>query len=202
MDFDAGNTREAAVEYTTGWLRDRGFDGTTPSQVSVRHTMWEVDTRSLSSSSELRRQFGQLFPFRADARRYAALAIQTLSTKYALPINPSDNLHTKAYYGAHLRTEQDTVSAGWFNPNTATEVGLNYTEQTDAYLAHAAEHGLRVMYVATGNSSELERFASKALAATPPVEVTSKWDLLPRRKQQPWRNWTGISRRWSIWRSS
>lgn len=179
VDFDEGNTREAAMEYTTSWLKNHGVDDTTTTkaQVSVRHTMWEVDTRSLGS--DFRRTFGLLFPFRADTRRYATLAIQTLAIRYALPINPSDNLHARAYYGAHLRTERDTVSAGWFNPNTATEVGLNYTEQTDAYLAQAAEHSLRVMYVATGNATELERFKDKAEQASPPVIVTSKWDLLP-----------------------
>ena len=177
VDFDAEiNSREAAVEYTTQWLKDHGVDGKTLSQVSVRHTMWEVDTRSLGS--ELRRNFGQMFAFRPDTCRYAAVAVRTLATKYNLPINPSDRLHAKAYYGAHLRTEQDTVSAGWFKPNTATEVGLNYTEQTDAYLAHAAENSLRVMYVATGNATELERFKIKAASDEPPVTVTSKWDLL------------------------
>lgn len=177
IDFDAGNTRDAAVEYTTGWLKERGFDGKQKAQLSVRHTMWEVDGRSLGS--ELRRNFGQLFPFRADARRYAAIAVQNLANNHGLSLNAADALHRKAYYGAHLRTEQDTVSAGWFNPNTATEVGLNYTEQTDAYLAHAAEHSLKVVYVATGNATELERFKVKAAASTPPVVVTSKWDLLP-----------------------
>lgn len=177
VDFDKGNTRKAAVEYTTDWLKDHGVDSRTLNQMSVRHTMWEVDTRSLGP--EFRRNFGQMFPFRSDARRYAAIALQTLATTYGVPIKPSDHLHAKAYYGAHLRTEQDTVSAGWLNPDTATEVGLNYTKQTDAYLAHAAEHNLRVMYVATGNATELERFKLKAAASSPPVTVTSKWDLLP-----------------------
>lgn len=178
VDFDPGNTRDAAVGYLTAWLKSHGVDITkTKAQVTVRHTMWEVDTPSLGSS--LRHQIGQLFPFRADSRRHAALAVHTLATRYDLPVDASDHLHERAFYGAHLRTEQDTLSAGWFSPNTATEVGLNYTEQTDAYLAHAGEHSLHVMYVATGNATELERFKAKAAAASPSVTVTSKWDLLP-----------------------
>lgn len=177
MDFDPGNTAEAAYEYTTAWLHDHSVDEETLSQVTVRHTIWEVDTRSLGA--DFRRNFGMIFSFREDARRYAASAVRNLASKYGLRIDPADHLHQHAYYGAHLRTEQDTVSAGWFNPNTATEVGLNYTEQTDAYLAHAAEHSLSVMYVATGNATELKRFKIKAAESTPSVTVASKWDLLP-----------------------
>lgn len=176
VDWDPDNTREATYEHTTRWLQDHNVDLDSPTEVTVRHDYWEIETRALGQKFRL--NFGKMFATRHDCRRWAAMAVANLASKYTISIDATEVIHTNAYYGAHLRTEQDAAQTGWFKKEGPLEVGVNYTEQTDAYLAHAAEYGLRVMYVATGNATELARFTEKAANASPPVQVTSKWDLL------------------------
>lgn len=196
------SSREEWVEQTILWLRERDIflgseelsEQERPSIVGVERTMWETDTRSLPPL--FRRNFGQVLRIRPDIRSYAALALSTLATPsfYSLafpllPLDPSSPIHLHAFYGAHLRTESDTITAGWQAPaeenglSSLTELGLNFSAQTDNYISHALSQNLNLIYAASGNATEIARFKEKAAAAIhpnhPPLKVISKWDLLP-----------------------
>lgn len=179
-DFDAANSAMAFRASVDGWLVEQGVDDGTEKKVLVNldRTMWEVDTYSPYLPPSLRLNFPMILRINPDIRRYAGLAMANMSAHYGVPLRVDDSLHEHAFYGAHLRTEADTVSAGWFAPPSAMEFGVDFEGQTDAYLRHAAENDLDFMYVATGNSSEFDRFVEKAAAVAPNLTLFSKYELL------------------------
>ena len=176
MDADAGNTREEYLKHLDAWLKgSEGYQPQNLTLVNLERTLWEIDTRSLPPG--LRRNFGQLLRIKPSIRRLAAIAVQNLALKYNLhTFDPRIAIPKHAFYAAHLRTEADAQAAGWLNSNDAY---ANFSAQTTAYIAHALRSTLHVMYVASGNSTDLSRFALKASTHNPPVNVTSKSDLLP-----------------------
>ncbi|KAI7589214.1 hypothetical protein KC346_g16843 [Hortaea werneckii] len=181
VDVEAGNSREGFRAHFGSWLRERkreregkgkgeGQEGMV--LVNVGRTLWEVDTRSLPPG--FRRNFGQLLRINPVIRRLAAVVVERLATERKLVIDPLAAIPPQAFYGAHLRTEADAQAIGWLNePNT------NFSAQTDAYIAHALDHGLRTLYVSSGSAEEIARFASKAASHSPPLTVVSKHSLLP-----------------------
>ena len=181
LDSSPENTRKAYLAHLDAWLTAKKPSYKTPEDsssltlVNIERTLWEIDTRSLPSS--FRRSFPQILRINPSIRRLAALTVQSLAlANPSLPLDPRDPIPQKVFHGSHLRTEADALAAGW---NSATSPNANYTSQSDAYIAHALAHNLRLMYVASGNASELERFASKAAAHNPPLTMTSKLSLLP-----------------------
>lgn len=172
-DFDPGNTKEGYLEHLEVWMRGNGeFRDGELNVVNIERTLWEVDTRSLPRG--LRRNFGQLLRTSPSRRRYAAVALQTLNDRFGLQIDPRDAIPKHAFYGAHLRTEEDVHKNGWVNDPYS-----NFTEQTDSHIANAVKNKLSVIYAASGDANELEKFKEKAAAHRPPLNVTSKFDLLP-----------------------
>jgi hypothetical protein len=180
LDQDPKNTRTASLKHLDDWLAsqkpsDNPSDSTSLTIVNVGCGLWEVDTRSLPPS--FRRSFPQLLRFNPPIRRLAALTVQNLALAYpSIYLDPRDPVPWKAFHGSHLRTEADALAAGWIGEDAPNS---NFSSQTDAYISHALAHKLQVMYVASGNASELERFAAKAAAHHPPLTVTTKLSLLP-----------------------
>lgn len=172
VDADFGNSRAAYRDHLNEWLEAKPeFRHGELTVVNLERTLWEVDTRSLPR--DVRRNFAQLLRINPDVRRLAAVVSKRLAEAFHLPVDPRDVIPSKTFYGAHLRTEDDARNAGWLNePNT------NFSAQTDAYMAHAMQHNLRVIYVATGNASEFTRFKDEAAAHRPALQVTSKFELL------------------------
>ncbi|GIZ44306.1 hypothetical protein CKM354_000750800 [Cercospora kikuchii] len=164
------------VQQTEAWLADRNITVDAPAVVTIEHTMWETNTRG--ERPAFRRALGMLLHFRPDVRHYAAIAMFNMATTEGLDLFPTDRVHEKAFYGAHLRTEADTISAGWLEPHSNTEVGLNFTLQTSYYMQAAVAHGLSTIFAASGNASEVEHFKQIAATNRPPLTVLSKWDLL------------------------
>jgi hypothetical protein len=148
--------------------------------VEVGRTMWEVNTRETVPG--VRVGLPQVLRINPDIRAFAGTAMAALESmfhgEFPSPLTPTDRLHQRAFYGAHLRTEADTVDAGWQTPCSETECGLNWTTQTDNYMTHAVLNDLKIIYVASGNASEIERFKVKASSHNPPLSVIDKWDLL------------------------
>jgi hypothetical protein len=101
--------------------------------------------------------------------------VKNLASKHNIRVDPRDAIPRAAFYGAHLRTEADARNAGWLN-----EPNSNFSAQTDAYIAQALKHNLHTIYVASGNATDLALFKAKAAAHRPPLNVTSKFELLPR----------------------
>lgn len=177
-------TREKWLEETESWLKDKGVDlgreDGNLTVVDVGRTMWEVDTRDTRPG--LRLNLPMVLRINPNVRKFAGAAMAALEQmfhgQFNQPLVPTDKLHRRAFYGAHLRTEADTVDAGWQTPCSETECGLNWTTQTDEYMQHAVLNSLEIIYVASGNASEIERFKVKAAANSPRLTVVDKWDLL------------------------
>ena len=177
LDDDSQNTRKASLAHLDAWLASHkpSTESTSLTLVNLDCGLWEVDTRSLPPA--FRRSFPQVLRLNPYIRRLAALTVRSLVLAYpSISLDPRDPIPPKAFHGSHLRTEADALAAGW---NGADAPNSNYSSQTDAYISHALAHELRVMYVASGNASELERFTAKAAAHQPPLTVTTKLSLLP-----------------------
>jgi hypothetical protein len=173
MDSSQDNTRQAYLDHLDQWLKDKpDFHPENLTLVNLERTLWEIDTRSLPLG--FRRNFGQLLRTNPAIIRLAAIVAQNLVKAYHLPLDPRDAIPKRAFYGAHLRTEADAKNAGWLEGPYS-----NFSMQTDAYIAQALKHQLNVIYVASGNATDLALFKEKAASHRPPLNVTSKFDLLP-----------------------
>ncbi|KXT15007.1 hypothetical protein AC579_7778 [Pseudocercospora musae] len=177
-DVEGGNSRKGLVEGLDEFLRLRGKgegEGGRNVVVNVERRLWDVDTRGGVGVRGLRRNFGQILRVKPGIRRLSAVVVQRLEARYGVnvEIDPSDAIPKNAFFGAHLRTEADAKAVGW------VDGPMTFENQTDAYIREAVKSGLGIMYVASGNSTDLERFRQKAAMHKPPVTVTSKMDLLP-----------------------
>ena len=170
------NTPEAAVKNFHNWLSAQPDKSKETILVSVGRTLWEgLDTRALPTA--VRRDFGNSLRLIPEVRRLAAIVTYNLALKYHLHnIDPRLPYYPSSFLGAHLRTENDAKAAGWLD-NEAAAAHANYTGQTDAYLSQALEHNLPIIYVASGNATEISRFAEKAWSLHS-INVTSKASLL------------------------
>ncbi|KAI4765604.1 hypothetical protein E4T51_01428 [Aureobasidium sp. EXF-12344] len=174
---DTPNTPEAAVKDFNHWLSAQpDYDPKKTTLVSVGRTLWEgLDTRALPSA--VRRDFGNSLRLIPEVRRLAAIVTYNLALKYHLHnIDPRLPYYPSSFLGAHLRTESDAKAAGWLD-NGGANAHATYDGQTDAYLSQAVENDLSIIYVASGNSSEISRFAEKAWHLHS-FNVTSKASLL------------------------
>ncbi|CAK1362868.1 hypothetical protein CB0940_04977 [Cercospora beticola] len=163
-------------QQTADWLAGRKITADVSAVVAIEHTMWETNCRG--ERPAFRRALGMVLHVRPDVRRYAAIAMFNMAATERLDLLPTDRIHRKAFYGAHLRTEADTIAAGWLWPPSDAEIGLDFTLQTSYYMQAAVTHGLSIIFAASGNASEVERFKQVAAANRPPLTVLSKWDLL------------------------
>lgn len=175
-DIDPAATVDAGRGQFEGWLNEQPELLSAPSTssksyiVNLSRTLWDgPDTGQYPS---LRHSFGRILQLRRDVRRLAAQIIHAMAVKFSLPIDPSSPLHPNAFFGAHLRTESDAAAAGWLSIPHA-----NFSAQTSAYEAQAYAAGLKVLYVASGSQTELERFRGKAWRQYG-MNVTWKHDLL------------------------
>lgn len=173
MDNTFENTKSAYLQSLQTFLDENAVVGPdNVTLVNLERTLWEVDTRSLPLN--FRRDFGQLLRINPRIRRLAAVIVQRLSMNFGIDIDPRDAIPRRAFYGAHLRTQVDAMNAG-----SLGEGSFNFAAQTDAYIAHALKHKMKVIYVASSNATDLALFRQKALSHAPPLNVTYKMDLLP-----------------------
>ncbi|KAF2217722.1 hypothetical protein CERZMDRAFT_31796 [Cercospora zeae-maydis SCOH1-5] len=147
-------------------------DAEEPVVVNLARTLWDVDTRSLPMG--MRRNFGQLLKVGSMYRGLAALVVWRLVERFGLELDPREAVPRGQFYGAHLRTADDAKNAGWMDVE-----GMNASAQMDEYINHAKEYDLRVIYVASGNSEDVEELRQRATVQDPPITVVSKTDLLP-----------------------
>lgn len=102
------------------------------------------------------REFGKVLSFRNDTRRLAAKVLWELDRRHALAIDPARAVTPGAYYGAHLRLEQDAV---WAWPPEEWRFSRT-EEQFAAQFGNIARTGLNVVYVASGDMGVVEQFAA------------------------------------------
>lgn len=174
MDAGPDNTRKASLAHLDAWLSTKPtYSPDNLTLVNLERTLWDIDTRSLPAS--FRRDFPQVLRTNPNIRHLTALTVLNLGRQNpSIPLDPRDAIPESSFYGAHLHIEADDQDADWTSAPNA-----KFSAQTDAFIAHALAHKLKLLYVASSNASDLARFREKAMAHTPPLSVTSKLDLLP-----------------------
>ncbi|KAK4546585.1 hypothetical protein LTR36_001802 [Oleoguttula mirabilis] len=153
-------SRSGWLEQAENWMKDHGVEEDKRTLVHLGRTMWEVDTRNLPPAFRL--SFPMALRVNPGIRRFASAAMANLVLEHGVPMKPDDHLHQRAFYGAHLCTEADTVSAGGFIENGQLEAGANWTAQTDNYIEQALQNELHIIFAASGNTTELTHLLSAA----------------------------------------
>jgi hypothetical protein len=169
---------QASVADFNNWLiQQPGYDASKPALVKVGRSLWDgLDPRLLPAG--VRRDFGGSLRLTPQVRRLAAIVTYNLARRYRLhDIDPRLPYYPVSFLGAHLRTESDASKAGWLGDGDIKNQHSNYTGQINAYLSQAVERNLPVIYVASGNASEISRFTEKAWSLHN-FNVTSKLALL------------------------
>ncbi|PSK42420.1 1-phosphatidylinositol 4,5-bisphosphate phosphodiesterase 1 [Elsinoe australis] len=174
-DLDPSSKPSASPQDFHNWLlttQSLPLPPTSPTLINLGRTLWDgPDTLSLPP--HIRRDFGSLLRLTPPVRRLAAIATYNLAQRFSLNLHPSLPYYPSAFLGAHLRTEPDAVKAGF----TTAGTHANFSAQTSAYLSQAREAGLKVIYAASGDKKDLERFKRLAWDGYR-VNATDKMDLL------------------------
>ncbi|KAK6218521.1 alternative oxidase protein [Colletotrichum tabaci] len=129
-------------------------------------------------------EFGKILSFRNDTRALAAKILFELKARFGLPIDPARAINPGAFYGAHLRLEEDATSA--WSPDEWRFSRME--DQFEEQFRNLERTGLGVVYVASGNQTVVDVFAQRLherLAARPgpeknkrDIRVVTKHDLL------------------------
>jgi hypothetical protein len=98
--------------------------------------------------------------------------LYSLSEKFSLSLDPSDKIPQHGFFGAHLRTEADAVKAFDDRFNNS-----RYEVRSELFLEQAVSSDLPVLYVTSGNLTQVARFKADALE-TYGIHVTTKNELL------------------------
>lgn len=173
-DKDPSQSLAATVAHFEAWLAagPAGYDPARgPSLVSTRASLWMFD---MLPAPRLRAALGRVLRINPRIRELAAAAVYAMRAAHGLEaaVDPREQYYEGAYYGMHLRTEQDATAIVHWDQ----EFG-GFEQQTDAHLEKCKSLGLRVIYVASGNEEDIVRFAAKAKEQAN-IAVCSKRDLL------------------------
>jgi hypothetical protein len=117
--------------------------------------------------------FGDILKFRHDVRHLATVTLIKLSEWYDLPLNLTDRRLKHSFLGAHLKT----ATADLLERRHAADIPYtHYENQAKAYIAQAKASEIPIIYVASGNMSDIDRMSHEA--ALQSISVTHKFDLL------------------------
>ncbi|KAG8169474.1 hypothetical protein KVR01_000219 [Diaporthe batatas] len=122
-------------------------------------------------------EFGKILSFRNDTRAMAAKVLWELKERFGLRLDPAAAINGGAYYGAHLRLEEDAVWAWPPDEWRFSRVDEQFREQFE----NIARTGLRVVYVASGDQGVVDLFRERLRASglvEGDVDVVTKHDLL------------------------
>lgn len=129
--------------------------------------------------------FGNIIKFRSDTRQIASAVFKNL-----VDLSPTVSWDGRSgtangYMGIHLRTEKD-AREGWPGQDW---VWSRYETQSRAFLNQTIKSGLKTIYVASGDLSQISQLKSEAQSHG--IEVKDKFELLsvPNRERlqsMPW----------------
>ncbi|KAK9776574.1 hypothetical protein AB5N19_11119 [Seiridium cardinale] len=151
-----------------------------PVHVEIGQSFLEYPVRD--DGKAFAHEFGKILSFRNDTRALAAKVLLELRQRFALSIDPAKAINPGAFYGAHLRLEEDAIGA-W--PPEEWRFS-RMEDQFEEQFQNLERTGLNVVYVASGNRTVVNLFAeylNKRLAAESNsdrknVTVVTKHDLL------------------------
>jgi hypothetical protein len=120
--------------------------------------------------------FGSILKFPPEVRKLATQAILDLAEQYALNINLTADYYPNAFFGVHLRTGNDAAEDG----PAPDWIFSRYETQSRIYLEQAPRSTPSVIYVASGDLSQVAKFALDAANNnyTANIPVITKFDLL------------------------
>jgi hypothetical protein len=118
--------------------------------------------------------FGNILKFRSDVRLLATKVLRNMARAFDFELDLTQPTIPNAFFGVHLRTEKDAVEA-W--PVDNWKYG-RYDVQSKLYLEQAPRSNASVIYVSSGNLSEVIKFGRDAEADPHHFSVTTKWNLL------------------------
>jgi len=113
--------------------------------------------------------FGLLLKFKPEIRRLAAGILYALDQAHRLrydPLYDATKVQPRLFYGAHLRTGPDAISAGW----------TSYSVQSQNYLSGTAKAELTLIYVSSDDKEDTLLFAQEAKDRG--IEVTNALQAL------------------------
>lgn len=116
--------------------------------------------------------FGGILKLRSDVRKLATITLMNLISSISLETDITQPFIKDAFFGAHLRTEKD-AQAGW---PVGDWIYSRYETQARYYLEQAPRSHSAVIYVASGDLSEVAKFATDAAKIN--MTVVTKTDLL------------------------
>ncbi|CAG8957424.1 hypothetical protein HYFRA_00011405 [Hymenoscyphus fraxineus] len=162
------------------WLNDRALPGkeeegpinSTTDYVVVALGRTYMQYPIYDSGEEFALNFGKILKFRSDARILATVVLKNLIRRYGIHPDIRNNVLSDAFYGIHLRTEKDSQQ-GWPLHKFAYS---RYNKQAEYYLGLVRSSNTSVIYLASGDIKEVERFSDDAAAHN--LIVTTKYDLL------------------------
>jgi len=127
-----------------------------------------------SDGEDFALSFGSILKFRADTRVLATTTLRQLSQTFNLELESQwhESFLENAFFGAHLRTEKDARD-GW--PAEDWEYS-RYNVQSKFYLSQARDVRSSIIYVASGDASEVSTFAHDAASIN--ATITTKTLLL------------------------
>jgi hypothetical protein len=157
------------------WLDDYLWPGTKGLKVIELERSF-LNYPVYSDGTQFAHAFGNILKFRADARRLATQVLLNMSTNFPHHTSISDPIVKNAFLGAHLRTEEDAKMAWGPLSDQYTWQYATYDRQVPAYLAQAERENLSLVYVASGDSTEVSKFSADA--AERGMKMVTKYDFL------------------------
>lgn len=117
--------------------------------------------------------FGNVLKFREDVRVLATTVLRNMVEQYSLVIDDlTEPVLEKAFFGVHLRTEKD-AQEGWPAPDW---IYSRYETQARSYLEQASNSNATLIYIASGDPSEVAKFSEESRAIN--IQTTTKSSLL------------------------
>ncbi|OBT77692.1 hypothetical protein VF21_03727 [Pseudogymnoascus sp. 05NY08] len=157
----------------TTWLHDN----IPPSAAATKTTIIHLSRTYLaypiySDGADFATHFGHLLKFRDDIRVLATSVLQKLAARYTYTGPLTDAILPNFFFGAHLRTERD-AKLGWPGGDW---VYSRYETQAALFLSAASNASLPLIYVASGDRSEVAKLGAEAAERN--MTVTTKFDVL------------------------
>jgi hypothetical protein len=151
---------------------------TEPIVIDLEQSFLSYPTQS--DGDEFAHKFGELLKFRPDTRVLATAVLTELQKWYDMGGKITDSIMAPSFFGAHLRTSEFEEHLD--RRHVALAPFMHYDAQAVAYLEQARAANIALMYVSSGNPSDVARLEEQARSWG--IDVTHKDGLLKGKHQE------------------